>query len=521
MKLIHRAASRGSSPPPPARNRPDHANTLIREIGEALNAGRQQIAMREAGVAEGETGFYLEFNLPATERVAAEKLENRQKRIELVAVQPPAADTQTVAATVFVPEASSEFFLSKIKAYRDEDTARSQRPKNEALISRIDSVRLGVVRSLFTDDPTLFPTKDQAVWWEVWLRDDRMAIFLAVASRLTVTTKMHTLRFPERDVVLVLADREKLERLVHNTNAVAELRLAKDTPSVFLEMRAVEQADWAHDLADRIILPSVTAPAVCVLDSGATQGHPLLAPALDPSDQHSYDPDWGVGDSAYWHGHGTAMAGIALYGDLEAALTTSGAVGLDHRLETVKILPPSGQNDPELYGAITARGIEAAEAQASRRLRVFCMAVTSDVGLGRGRPSSWSAAVDQLCYGGGDLRRLIVLAAGNLRGDLQAGDYPDQNDLAEIENPAQAWNPLVVGAYTEKPRLRIRTTTAGTALLRQAISHRRAAHRDCGIASGRSARMLSLRMEILPMMGKTPPLLSTTCNSPQRITDRI
>src|SRR6202795_4468450 len=78
------------------------------------------------------------------------------------------------------------------------------------------------------------------------------------------------------------------------------------------------------------------------------------------------------------------------------------------------------------------------------------MAVTSAVGLGRGRPSSWSAAVDQLCYGGGDRRRLMVLAAGNLNGDIITADYPDRNDLEEVESPAQAWNPIVFGACTDK-----------------------------------------------------------------------
>ena len=44
----------------------------------------------------------------------------------------------------------------------------------------------------------------------------------------------------------------------------------------------------------------------------------------------------------------------------------------------------------------------------------------------------------------------MVLAAGNLRGDIDATNYPDRNDLEEVESPAQAWNPLVVGAYTDK-----------------------------------------------------------------------
>lgn len=183
----------------------------------------------------------------------------------------------------------------------------------------------------------------------------------------------------------------------------------------------------------------------------------LFAGALDPgelgleaADQHTYENAWGVGDSAYWNGHGTSMAGVALYGDLETALGNGNAVDLHHRLETVKVLPPAGQNDPELYGAITEVGIDKAEAQAPRRRRVFCMAVTSEVGLGRGRPSSWSAAIDQLCYGSGDRRRLMVLAAGNLRGDIEVEEYLDRNDLEEVESPAQAWNALVAGAYTDK-----------------------------------------------------------------------
>jgi len=78
------------------------------------------------------------------------------------------------------------------------------------------------------------------------------------------------------------------------------------------------------------------------------------------------------------------------------------------------------------------------------------MAVTSEVGLGRGRPSSWSAAIDQICYGGGDKRRLMVLAAGNIRTDIDPAVYLDANDLAEAENPSQAWNAIVAGAYTDK-----------------------------------------------------------------------
>lgn len=440
---------KGNSGIPPARDRVAHAAHLERAIGAALVAGRQRIAEREDGVAEGQVGFYLEFDIPISERGAVDSLENKPKAVELVAVRPTAEGDEFISATVFVPETAADFFVKKIEAYRDEDTKKGN-PKNQALIARIDDIRVAVTRSLFTDDAQYFPADGRPVWWEVWLRDDGLHIFQSVAAKLEVAIKEHVISFPERDVALALADEETMDRLIRNSDAVAELRLAKDTPSLFLEMRTVDQADWANDLVDRITPPSPLAPAVCILDSGATQAHPLIAPGLDPTDQHSYEYAWGVGDSAFWNGHGTSMAGVALYGDLEAALSHGQPVALGHRIETVKILPPTGQNEPRLYGAITAAGIARAEDHAPRRRRVFCIAVTSDVGLGRGRPSSWSSSVDQLCYGSGDKRRLMVLAAGNLRGDIHPAEYPDRNDLEEVESPAQAWNPLVVGASTDK-----------------------------------------------------------------------
>jgi Subtilase family len=434
---------------PPPRARAAHADRLKQAVDQAVEQARVRIAAREEGVAEGTPGFYLQFELPIDHQHVVDSLENKPKAIELVAVQPRAQGANTISATVFVPERAADFFDKRIEQYRDEDT-KTGKPKNENLIARIDNVQLATARALFTDDEGLFPAAGVATWWEVWLRDGRLPTFRTVAERLNVPTKPHTISFPERDVVLALANLETMERLLQHSDAVAELRLAKDTPTLFLEMRAVEQSEWARDLAGRIILPPATAPAVCLLDSGATQGHPLIAPGLDPGDQHTYDQTWGVGDSQYWNGHGTLMSGVALYGDLETALSRGGPVPLSHRLETVKILPHAGQNDPELYGAITAAGIDLAERHAPRRRRVICMAVTSDVGLGRGRPSSWSSAVDQLCYGGGDRRRLIVLAAGNLRGDIHAAEYLDRNDLEEVESPPQAWNPIVFGACTDK-----------------------------------------------------------------------
>jgi hypothetical protein len=209
----------------------------------------------------------------------------------------------------------------------------------------------------------------------------------------------------------------------------------------------VEQGALATDLAGRVDAPENPQIAVCILDTGVTRVHPLLSLALDPNDVQAYDPSWTGGDS---DGHGTNMAGSALYGDLTPLLSGSLRVPLTHRLESVKILPDQGQNEPKLYGAITADSIARAEVEAPDRHRAVCMAVTSDIGTNRGRPSSWSAAVDQLCFGDEDARRLILISAGNVREGLSQAGYPARNEIEPIENPAQAWNAITVGAFTEK-----------------------------------------------------------------------
>ena len=170
-------------------------------------------------------------------------MENKPAAIELVAVQPTLENEETISATVFVPERSAEFFARKVKDYRELNT-KSGRPRNEALIARIENVRLAIVRSLFTDVSALFPADDQQAWWEVWIRDGRVANFRTVSRRLNVRVEDHSINFPERDVVLALATSATMANLVDSCDAVAELRIAKDTPSLFMEMRTVEQAAW-------------------------------------------------------------------------------------------------------------------------------------------------------------------------------------------------------------------------------------------------------------------------------------
>lgn len=213
-----------------------------------------------------------------------------------------------------------------------------------------------------------------------------------------------------------------------------------------------EIREWIEDLQRRTQPPSTDAPSICLLDTGVNAGHPLLLVAIDSSDVHAVDPAWRVDDH---DGHGTAMAGLALYGDLTEALTSTFGVELPARLESVKILPPPPRfNDPELYGEITQQAVGRAEVERPHRRRTHVMPVSTKDGRERGRPSSWSAAVDQLAYGGdSEPQRLFILAAGNNENKEAWLTYPEYLDTEEIHDPGQAWNVLTVGAHTELWRI--------------------------------------------------------------------
>lgn len=419
--------------PLPQRNRREHAEALLKAFEQALEDYKQQKLLREPELAVGKLGFYLEFQLQKSESETLEKLEDSRKRIELVAVRSINDTDQTVSATVFVPDEASDVFPSKIEAYRDEDTKKGK-PKNEPLIARLDDISLGTTQALFTDNLALFPPNGRVVWWEVWLRHARRDDFNQVAQLLDIHTTEYIISFPEREVILALTDVTTLSRIIINTDLIAELRLAKDTPSMFFEMDMQEQVSWVNELVQRTIsCPSDTNIAVCLLDSGVNRSHRLIQPALAVKDMLTCDPSWGVADSKYWHGHGTGMAGIALYGDLFTALSISKKVHLRRRLESVKILPDQGQNNPKLYGAITKEAVSRAEISEPERQRVFCMSVTSETDTNGGTPSSWSAAVDQVCF---EFQRLMVIPVGNIRKNILCGGYPAINDLSQAENPS-------------------------------------------------------------------------------------
>lgn len=427
------------------RNKDEHAAALRAAIQAALADADQLRGQLNPEAKTGRDGFYLEIEVPYERRHSLDALSNRPKGIELVSVRPSPDDGPLIAG-VFVPETAKEFYAERLTAY--EQPSGNKPPKNQRLIEAIDDIRIGRVATVFTDNEDRFPTEDTPVWWEVWLRKGTLEHFTKTAEKLELLLqKGSVVSFRERDVVLVKASPSQLGNAFDHTDAVAEVRIASETPSAFMEMDGTQQYEWASELLDRLTYSGSDAPVVCLLDTGVNNQHPLIAPALPSGDLHTYNPAWGKHDCRR---HGTSMAGLALLGDLTPLLLSNEPVVIQHALESVKMFPPvsATPHDPDLYGAVTEEVVARVEINAANRPRTFALSITGAEHT-TGRPSQWSAKIDELAFGP-EHPRLFVLAAGNIRVACFATNYPSLNDTSAAEDPSQSWNALTVGAFTTK-----------------------------------------------------------------------
>jgi hypothetical protein len=468
--------SRRGGRPKPFSRPPDRAQHAL-QLTEGLTSAVRQVAAKRAADGAAPTGILVQFESPPDVDLKLDSLESKRTGIELRGVhRARLTDDQPYieTATVFIPEGKVQYFLNRFHQYANENTTKGL-PKNRDLVDRIASIHMATLRALWTDEQAEFPPDGELTWWEVWLRRDEgvsgaeLERFQAFAATHNVALGSRRLVFDDRTVCLARASATQLSASVDVLSDLAELRRAKTGNAFFVDLTAAEQAAWANDLLGRLLQPSPDAPAVCVLDTGVTRDHPLIEPGLAAEDATAVNVAWGSHDNGGGPGqagHGTQMAGLALYGDLGPILQSAGPIPLRHRLESVKILPPAGENHPDLYGAITAEATSRPEIQAPLRRRVFSMAVTAPADGERGQPTSWSAAVDALAAGRSfdasteglvyldqpdrEAHRLFVLAAGNVPEARLQADHLTVNDLEPVQDPAQAWNALTVGACTER-----------------------------------------------------------------------
>jgi hypothetical protein len=287
-------------------------------------------------------------------------------------------------------------------------------------------------RDEFMLDVELWPLEDshqarQQAWqaFESWLAEQGI-------EKLDQITK------PELTLYRLRGTAAHADTLLHHR----DVRSIDLPPNFALERSVVFQN--IHKIPD-IQAPSAQAPGVVVLDSGIADGHPLLKAAV--GEAKSFLPSEGPHDE---NGHGTHVAGLALYGDFEKHLR-AGTFVPTLRLYSGRILDKHNENTTGFV-----------ENQIEEAVRYFvkehgCKVFNLSFGdankpyLG-GHLKGLSMTLDTLSR---ELGVLFVVSSGNHRINEDSPDglewrdqYPGYllSDAWRLIEPAPALNVLTVGS---------------------------------------------------------------------------
>jgi hypothetical protein len=381
--------------------------------------------------------------------------------LDLLQFNPARARNESDQAVVFATTKGLQNLQEKISAFETEPPKKKRDGSdgsipNAKLVQGIQAITEAALRSLWRGDLAKFPVAGAVIQWEVWIWPNMEAAFRQAAQQSNIHLSKETLKFHEDTVVVANCNQQQLAQLVAGRGHVKSLALLATLPSFFDDLPPKEQADWLSSLKQNTKFEfGKETIYVTVLDTGVSRAHPLLLPALDIADRFAAKLDWTVEDN---NGHGTKMAGLALYGDLTIPLQSGLPISIYHKLESVKIFPDAGDNEYDLLGSITERAVETVEIEGRRR--VFSLATTTSQDTPHdGAPTSWSAALDKICFGSiehGGAGRLLTVSAGNTNQDAFLSlDYLAICDdpVHELESPSQSWNAISIGAFTEKSTL--------------------------------------------------------------------
>ena len=228
-----------------------------------------------------------------------------------------------------------------------------------------------------------------------------------------------------------------------------------------VSIRVSQQLDTSLQDLRPVPSPPEDAQGICVLDSGVTAGHPLLAPAMGEA---TAVPSR-LGTSADVHGHGTRVAGLALYGDVQGCIDSRNFIP-QLRLFSARVLNENiGFDDEDLITTQMRRAIE--YFKNTHNCRVFNASLGDKrMPFNGGRVSPWASILDHLAR---ELDVIIVVSAGNYDHEPSPDATPDDHvqgypkyllePPAKIIEPATGCIVVTVGSLTNSANLPLGTQT--------------------------------------------------------------
>jgi len=212
-----------------------------------------------------------------------------------------------------------------------------------------------------------------------------------------------------------------------------------DTTSDLLELTIQDFPDVPE--------PHENAPSIGIIDSGITTAHPFLRSAMRTA--IGIPAALGFNDLK---GHGTNVAGIALYGNVQTCVDNRSFIPT-LTIHSVKVVNDQGRFDDILL--IHSQMRQAVEVLSEAGCRIINISLGDPKNIyANGKIGSWAAVLDELCR---EFNIVIVVSTGNYKHlptdgnhDSHLTDYPSYllKPKSRLLEPATAVIPLTVGSIS-------------------------------------------------------------------------
>lgn len=421
------------------RDRLAHSEYIKSQYNAAVDSAMRKLEERKGQGLPVADGVYV--NLDMDKKLVPTKLS---KGATIMKVSDK-ADVEKANLVVYVKEEKKDWLDKKATDYATKNK-KDGTPREADLLTAINDVQATEVRSLYISEEAFDAIPEHVVSrYELWINRagsyDEPTVRATLES-LFIDIETNPLVFDSVEVWLVKATKSQLSEIPSALGYVEGIRPYRQ-PSVMLSDNCTSR-EWSNLIEDYVRFDlDEHSPQIAILDTGVNNAHALLRQTL-PGNR--MDSAINVGSVIDNDGHGTGMAGLALLGDLtDIAYDRGENIHVNHALASIKIFERG--YDSSFYGAVIEEGINKAFDFGAK---INCMAITDEDSYS-GEATSSSAALDESLYNMGACNRMAIVSAGNVdTTEIDAADYLASCKSHSVKSPAQAWNALTVGAYTEK-----------------------------------------------------------------------
>ena len=416
-----------------------HSGMLKSQYNEAID-GFENISAGLPPEVKPVKGSYLNVKVEKTANTLDKFDSKTGSRLMNVHSTPQDNEEQL---TLFLPTNNNSWLSKKLGKYEEEPEGDAKR-SNAYLVNSISNIAYAELNSFFLNEDEYASVTENPSEYEIWIDKELHVEGIVREAFLSINVTLCNRNVVFNDIVvyMIVATKSQLNMAIHAVPGISEIRLHR-RPTILTKASTIcEQDEWIKLIKDdRNVKDNLS--RVAILDSGVTNSHPLIEDFLPADRCHSVTM---TGNKRDLKNHGTGLASLVLYGDLTEAIYNQEHVNVYSDLTSVKMYPGDGEepNNIEMYAAITEDAIVTGREDGAELL---CSAVTTIYSSKDGIPSSTSAAIDQTLYNNGECDALMLISAGNVQ-DTGGLSYPDYLHVNPISDPAQSWNAITVGAFT-------------------------------------------------------------------------